>query len=111
MIPWLDDLPLDVEGKVHWQHGALDPALWGMKSGPRRAFLEGYIANFGGGTTLECKMGSQDLASQMYLLGEGLGIGAKLFVGGRGISCVFWTQTTVCLRVMGINTPSKRSLL
>lgn len=59
----------------------LSPYLWSLPTNAREAIFEGYMAGDGGdvGDYRQCKTVSQDLASQMRLLAEGLGYKANLF--------------------------------
>jgi hypothetical protein len=59
----------------------LNPVLWSLPMSAREAIFEGYMAGDGGDVRdyRQCKTVSQDLASQMRLLAEGLGYKANLF--------------------------------
>jgi intein/homing endonuclease len=76
----LGRLFLDLAG-----HGAaskgIDPSIWKAPLAAREALFEGYMAGDGCRVRLhrQCKTVSQDLASQLWLLAEGLGHKTNLF--------------------------------
>jgi intein/homing endonuclease len=59
----------------------LSPVLWSLPTSAREAIFEGYMEGDGGSVRdyRQCKTVSQDLASQMRLLAEGLGYKANMF--------------------------------
>jgi len=82
-------IPFDAEaGRIFlWLGGkgaatkSLRPEFWSLSRSAREAVYEGYMAGDGGDVRnhRQCKTVSQDLASQMWLLSEGLGYKANLF--------------------------------